>query len=232
MNKNVVVEIESRADVGKNASRRYRRADKVPGVIYGPGGASLVVAMSPRRLEEVLHLDTGRNTIFAVNLAGESQSGAVMIKELQRDPVTDRILHVDLIRVRLDKSVTVKVPIRLVGIADGVKNEGGVLEFVLREVEVECLPGDIPEHVDVDVAALHVNQHIAVSDLAVPAKVRVLDDPEGIIVVVAPPRVEETAAPVEGEAAVEAQEPEVIKKGKEASAEEEPPAKEKGAKEK
>ena len=230
MIKNIVVEVEPRSSRGKNASRRARRDGMVPAVVYGGGVPPLTVAVSPRRLEEVLHLETGRNTIFSVNLSGQDQKGAVMIKDLQRDPVNEKLLHVDLIRVQLDKSVTVRVPIRLVGVPEGVKSEGGVIEFVLREVEVECLPGDIPEHLDVDVTGLKVNQHVSVSSLPASDKVKILEEPDGIVAVVVPPRVEETAVPAE--AAPEAAEPEVIKKGKEAAASEEPPPKEKGAKEK
>jgi large subunit ribosomal protein L25 len=231
MIKNIVVEVQPRPDRGKNANRRCRRAGMLPAVIYGANESPLTVGLSPRRLEEVLHLETGRNTIFTVALAGQDQKGAVMIKELQRDPVSDALLHVDLIRVQLDKSVTVRVPIRLLGVPEGVKAEGGVIEFVLREVEVECLPGDIPEHFDVDVSALQVNQHVSVAVLPVSDKVKILDDPEGIVAIVVPPRAEETPAPAEAvpEAAAE---PEVIKKGKEAGAAEEPASREKGAKEK
>ncbi len=233
MNKNVVVEADPRLERGKNESRRLRRAGRVPAVIYGPGGPPLNVGVSPRRIEEVLHLDTGRNTIFTLTLAGESQKGAVMIKDLQRDPVSDALLHVDFVRVALDRAVKVRVPVRLVGVPEGVKTDGGVVEFMLREVEVECLPVDIPEHLDVDVTALKVNQHVSVASLAVSAKVKILDDADGIIAVVVPPRAEEeVAAPAEAAPEAAAAEPEVITKGKEAAGPEEAAPKEKGAKEK
>jgi len=124
-------------------------------------------------------------------------------------------VHVDFVRVDLQVAVTVNVPIRLIGVAEGVKNEGGIMEFVHRRVEVSCLPGDIPEHIELDVSALHVNQHLAVKDLPVPAKVTIVDDPESIVCVVAVPK-EEAAPVVEEAAAATAAEPEVIKKGKEA----------------
>ena len=233
MIKNIVVEVEPRNDLGKNASRRFRRVGKVPAVIYGGGETPVSVLLSPRRVDEILRLETGRNTIFTVSLAGESQSGAVMIKDLSRDPVSESFLHVDLVRVRLDRAVQVKVPVRLLGLAEGVKNEGGIVEFVLREVEVECLPAEIPEHLDVDVSGLHINQHVSVGQLAVKDTVKILDDPEGIVVVIAPPKAEEEAAPAEGaEVEAAAQEPTVIKKGKEATEAQEPQAKEKPAKEK
>ena len=168
-----------------------------------------------RKIEQILGLDTGKNTIFTLALAGQDRSRAVMIKALQRDPVTEKLAHVDFVRVDLEREVTVQVPIRLTGIAEGVKNEGGIMEFVHRQVAVSCLPGDIPEHIDVDVSALHVNQHLAVKNLTIPPKVTIVDDPESIVCVVAVPK-EEAAPVVEEAAAATAAEPEVIKKGKEA----------------
>ncbi len=227
----IVVDVVPRTDLGKNASRRYRRAGKVPAVIYGAGQPAVSVLVDPHRVDEILKLEAGRNTIFSLSVSGKSEAGAVMIKALDRDPVTDDYRHVDLVRVRLDRAVHVKVPVRLLGLAEGVKNEGGVLEFVIREIEVECLPREIPEHIDVDVSGLHVNQGIPVKDLRLKEGVKILGDLEGVVVVVAPPRAEETPAPAEG-AEAEAAEPEVIKKGKEAGESEEPPAKEKSPREK
>ncbi len=227
----IVVDVEPRSDLGKNASRRHRRAGTVPAVVYGAGEPPVPVLLDPRRVDEILKLEAGRNTIFSISVAGKSQAGAVMIKDIDRDPVTDRYRHVDLVRVRLDKAVHVKVPVRLLGLAEGVKNEGGVLEFVIREIEVECLPREIPEHLDVDVSGLHINEGVSVKDLRVKEGVKILGEPEGVVVVVAPPRAEETPAPAEGVEGAAA-EPEVIKKGKEAVEGEEPPAKDKAPKEK
>ncbi len=232
MIKNVSVEVEPRSERGKNSNRRFRRAGKVPAVIYGAGEPPISIAVSPRRLEEVLHLETGRNTIFTVAMAGHDQKGAVMIKALQRDPVSDAVIHVDLVRVQLDKIVLVRVPIRLIGVPEGVKTDGGVVEFVLREVEVECLPGDIPEHFDVDISSLQVHQHVSVSSLPASDKVKILDDQDGIIAAVVPPRAEETPVAVEGAVEAAPAEPEVIKKGKEAAGGAEPAAKDKGGKDK
>jgi large subunit ribosomal protein L25 len=218
MNKDIVVEAQERSDLGKNASRRLRRGGGVPGVVYGLDRPPFPVGIGARRIEEVLSLETGRNTIFTMSLKGQDRSRAVMIKALQRDPVTERLVHVDFVRVDLAKAVRVSVPLRLLGIAEGVKTEGGLLEFVLRQVEVQCLPADIPEHIDLDVSALHLNQHLSVKDLPARERVTILDDPESIVCVVAVPK--EEAAPVVEEAAVEAAEPEVIKKGKEAAPEE------------
>lgn len=219
MSKEIVVEVSERTDLGKGASGRMRRSGMVPGIVYGLNVPPFPVLAESRRIEQVLGLETGKNTIFNLALSGKSESRAVMIRDLQRDPVSDRLVHVDFIRVDLSKTVRVKVPVRLVGVPEGVKTEGGILEFVMRQVEVECLPTRIPEHLDVDVSGLHMNQHLSVSDLPRNEGVDILEDADAILCVVSPPRMEE--APVAAaEEAPAAAEPEVIKKGKEASAEE------------
>lgn len=219
MSKEIVVEVSERTDLGKGASGRMRRSGMVPGIVYGLNVPPFPVLAESRRIEQVLGLETGKNTIFNLALSGKSESRAVMIRDLQRDPVSDRLVHVDFIRVDLSKTVRVKVPVRLVGVPEGVKTEGGILEFVMRQVEVECLPTRIPEHLDVDVSGLHMNQHLSVSDLPRNEGVDILEDTDAILCVVSPPRMEE--APVAAaEEAPAAAEPEVIKKGKEASAEE------------
>jgi large subunit ribosomal protein L25 len=220
MSENVTLEVEPREQTGKNANRRLRRDKQVPGVVYGLDQPPFLVSVSPRKLGEILHLDSGRNTIFTLSLVGQDQTRAAMIKELQRDPVSEDFVHVDFIRLDLERKITVNVPVRLVDTPTGVKNEGGVLDFIHREVEVECLPKDIPEHVDVDVSGLHINQNVAVSDISVEEGVQILDEPETVIAVVVPPRAEAVAAEEE-EAAPEEEgaEPEVIKKGKEAEEE-------------
>jgi large subunit ribosomal protein L25 len=218
MSEQIMVEVEPRQEKGKNANRRLRRSERVPGVVYGLDKPPFLVSVSPRRLREILTLESGRNTIFTLKLVGEDKTRAAMIKELQRDPVSEDVLHVDFIRLDLDRRLTVSVPVRLVEVPTGVKNEGGVLDFILREVEVECLPKNIPEQVEVDVSELHVNQNVAVSDIPVSEGVRILDDPASVIAVVVPPRTEAVAAEEEAEPTEEAEEaePEVIKKGKEA----------------
>ena len=218
MSDTIVVEAQERSDLGKNASRRLRRSGGLPGVVYGLDRPPFTVGVGARKIEDVLSLETGRNTIFTLSLAGQDRTRAVMIKALQRDPVTERLVHVDFVRVDLAKAVRVNVPIRVIGIAEGVKTDGGLLEFVLRQVEVHCLPADIPEHLDLDVTALRLNQHLSVKDLPVKERVTILDDPEAIICVVAIPK--EEAAPVVEEVVAEVVEPEVIKKGKETAAEE------------
>jgi large subunit ribosomal protein L25 len=213
MSTTIIVEAEERTDLGKNASGRLRRGGGVPGVVYGLDRPPFTVGVAARKIQEVLSLETGRNTIFTLALKGQDRSRAVMIKALQRDPVTERLVHVDFVRVDLTRAVRVNVPIRVVGIPEGVKADGGLLEFVLRQVAVQCLPADIPEHLDLDVTGLRMNQHLSVKDLPVKERVTILDEPEAIVCVVAMPK--EEAAPVVEEAAAAVAEPEVIKKGKE-----------------
>jgi large subunit ribosomal protein L25 len=228
MSTTITVEAQERSDLGKNASRRLRKDGGVPGVVYGLDRPPFTVGVGARKIEEVLSLETGRNTIFTLALKGQDRSRAVMIKALQRDPVTERLVHVDFVRVDLTRAVRVNVPIRVVGIAEGVKADGGLLEFVLRQVAVQCLPADIPEHLDLDVTALRLNQHLSVKDLPVKERVTILDDPEAIVCVVAIPK--EEAAPVVEEVAAAVAEPELIKKGKEAAGDEGEPKKAEPAK--
>ena len=220
MIQNVVVKVQERSadHQGKNASRRLRRQGSVPGIIYGLGVPPFPVTVDSKRIEEVLRLESGRNTIFTLALAGQDKSRAVMLKEMQRDPLTERLVHVDFVRVDLEKRIRVSVPVRLIGLAEGVKTDGGLMEFVTRQVAVECLPADIPEHLDLDVSALRLNQHLEAKNLPIPERVELIEDPETIICVVALPKAEE--APVaEAAPEVAAAEPEVIKKGKEAAPE-------------
>jgi large subunit ribosomal protein L25 len=200
--KAVVLEVQPREATGTNVCRRMRRQGLVPGNVYGLDRPPFKVAVNPRRIDDVLRLGSGVNTVFQLTLVGEQRTREAMIKELQRDPVSDRPLHVDFIRVDPTKKVTVSVPVRLIGVPEGVKNEGGIVDFVQREVKLECLPTDIPEHLDVDVSALHMNQYVSVSDLRVDEGVKLVEDPTQILAVVTAPRAEE--APTE-EAAVAAE---------------------------
>jgi len=201
----VVVTVETRDEFGKNACRRLRAAGKIPATVYGMNMPSFSVAVDPRGVEEVIRMSSGRNTIFTLSLAGGEQSRAVMLREMQRDPVSESLVHVDFVRVDPDKRIQVRVPVRLVGTPEGVKNEAGLMDFVHREVEVACLPAAIPEHLDVDVSHLHLNQHVSIKELHVEEGVEIVDDPETILAVVAAPRVEVVEAPAEEEAEVEAE---------------------------
>jgi large subunit ribosomal protein L25 len=197
------LEVQSREETGSNAARRLRASGLVPGNVYGLDRPPFKVAVDPSRIDDLLRLGSGANTIFTLRLAGEQKKRETMIKELQRDPVSEKPIHVDFVRIDAGKAVHVDIPIQLIGIATGVKNDGGVMDFVHRSVQVECLPGNIPEHFDVDVTELHINQHISFKDLKVGDNVLVLDDPEQIIAVVVPPRVEEAPAEADAEAAEE-----------------------------
>jgi len=219
----LVIEAERRDDMGKNASRRLRRAGKVPAVLYGGDGAAMPLTMEPKILEAILHSEAGENTLFGLKITGAGAlPGKVMIKEHQVDPITSRLVHADLMRIAMDRVIRIHVAIHTVGIARGVKLSGGILDHPLREIEVECLPTNIPERIDVDIAELDLGKAIRVSDLHLPEGVKVLNDPAMAIVAVVAPTVEkEPVAAAEGAAAVEAPaEPEVIKKGKAETAEE------------
>jgi large subunit ribosomal protein L25 len=219
------VQVEARTDTGKNACRRIRAAGKIPGNVYGMDLSPFAVAVDAKRVEEVLSLSTGRNTIFALSMADAKDSRDVMLREMQRDPVTERLVHVDFLRIDPDKRMSVMVPIRLVGLAEGVKNEAGILDFVQRTVEVSCLPSDIPEQFEFDVSELHLNQNVAAKELEVGEGVEILEDPETILAVCVPTRVVEEEVPETEEEDLEAageegaEEPEVIGKGKEGDGE-------------
>ncbi len=216
---NLVIDVEERGP-GKNESRRLRRDGRIPGVVYGGDRPAVSISVDPRRIGEVLSSASGSNTLFTLRLGGsEDKKRVVMIREVQRDPVRDRLIHADFVRIDLKKEITVDVRLHPVGIPAGVRNDGGIMDFVHREVEVSCLPGDIPASLDVDVAGLGLNQHLSAKDIRMPERVRLVSDPETVIVVVALPKAEEVPAPEEAAAAAaEAPaEPEVIKKGKEAA---------------
>src|SRR5947208_1482097 len=224
----IVINATNRADRGKNAARRLRRKGLVPGVVYGGKGENLSVAVDPKALQRVLRSEAGRNAILKLSIADHGSTNAIL-KNWQVDPVKESFLHADFYRIAMDVAIRVTVPIHVVGEARGVKVDAGILELVIREIEVECLPGDIPERIDVDVTDLGINQSLRVSDVPAPPKVKVLQAADQVVVHVISVKEEEApvaaAAPVaEGEAAAAAPtaEPEVIKKGK--KEEEEAPA--------
>ena len=221
----IVVNAKSRDDRGKNAARRLRRQGLVPGIVYGGKGGNIAVAVDPKALQKVLRSEAGRNTILKLDIAGTGATNAIL-KDLQVDPIKDSLLHADFYRIAMDVAIRVTVPINIRGEARGVKVDGGILELITREIEVECLPGDIPERIDVDVSDLGLNGALRVSDLPANAKVKILESPDQVVVHVVSIKEEEAPAPaavaVEGEAAAAPAEPEVLKKGK--KEEEAPPA--------
>ena len=196
----------------KNAARRVRVSGKIPAVVYGAGQDSVAVTVDPRVITKILHSDSGHNTIFDLDVTGTSVVKA-MIVDWQHEPIKGALLHIDLKRIAMDKMMRVSVPIQLVGVPLGVKAQGGILEHVLREVEIECLPNDIPGHLDVDVSALEINGSIHVSDLPHSGSIKFLADEDMTVAHVSTIR-EEVVEAETADAAVAAAEPEVAKKGK------------------
>jgi large subunit ribosomal protein L25 len=194
----------------KNAARRVRVSGKIPAVVYGAGQDAVAVTVDPRVITKILHSDSGHNTIFDLNVVGAAIAKA-MIVDWQHEPIKGKLLHIDLKRIAMDKMMRVSVPIQLIGIATGVKNQGGILEHVLREVEIECLPGDIPGHLDVDVSGLELHGAIHVSDLPHSGSIKFLGDENATVAHVTAVKEE---APAADAVAAAATEPEVAKKGK------------------
>jgi len=216
-----VLEAHPRESGNKNQARRLRKDGKIPGVVYGAGKDSLPVSVDPRQVLRILHSDTGHNTIFDLTLNSGERSKA-MIVDWQYEPIKGRLLHIDLKRIAMDKVLTVSVPIFLTGVAEGVKTEGGILEQMLREVEIECLPADIPSHIDVDISHLTFGKVLRVSDLPRSEKLKFLTDSNQPVAHVTSVKDEVAATPeaAAAEAAAAPAEPEVIKKGKQETDEE------------
>jgi large subunit ribosomal protein L25 len=215
-----VLEASARESGNKNAARRVRMGGKIPGVVYGAGKDSLSVSVDPRQVTRILHSVTGHNTIFDLAMDGERTKA--MIVDWQYEPIKGKLLHIDLKRIAMDKVLRVNVPIMLKGEAAGVKQEGGILEQILREVEVECLPGDIPSHIDADVSELVFGKVLRVSDLPHSEKLKFLTEENQPVAHVTSVKEEVVATPeaVAADAAAAPAEPEVIKKGKQETEEE------------
>jgi len=207
------VEVEGREEFGKNAARRLRRAGRIPAVVYGAGGPAIPVAVDPKAILQILHSESGHNAIFTLEIRGKAPA-RVMIRDWQTEPVDGHLLHVDLVRIARDTKLKLQVPIQVSGEPVGVKVQSGVFEFVLREVEVECLPDDIPERFVADVSGLELGKSIRVSDLPVDPKVKILTDPARVVAHVVEMRAEEEVKPAVEEAVAAPSEPEVIRKGK------------------
>jgi len=210
------LQAEKRTDKGKNEARRHRAAGRLPAVVYGPvtgGGseAAVSVTVDPKSLSRILHSESGQNTIISLELEGKTTP--VLVKDFLLDPVSHAMLHADFYRVAMDRKITVTVPVTVKGEAKGVKQQGGVLDFVTREFEVECFPADIPEHIEVDVSELMMGQGVRIRDIVEGVKWTPISDPDLMIVHVVAVKAEEPA-PTEAAAPAGAAEPEVIKKGK------------------
>ena len=222
MSEEITITAEPRETRGKNEARRLRVKGLAPGVLYGANGPAVAVAVNPKELTKILNSRTGHNTIFTLSVQG-GEATPVMIVDWQADPVRDSMLHVDLKRIDLSKRIQVKVPVRTTGEPKGVKLQGGLLEAITREVEIECLPNEIPDYFTVDVTELMIGQNLRASDIGLSGSMTLVSAPDQVLAhVVTLKAEEEPAAAAEGtaEAAAPA-EPEVIKKGKK---EEEPEA--------
>jgi large subunit ribosomal protein L25 len=222
-----VLEATVRESRGKNEARRTRAGGKVPAVLYGLSGGkaeATAIEVEPKALTKILHSEAGANTLISLKLAGaKGDAPRVLVKDYQLDPITHRILHADFYRIAMDKALRVTVSITIKGEAPGVKQQGGILEFVHRQVEVECLPGDIPEHIEINVGELMLHQGVRVRDLPANPKVKLVTDADTMLVHVILPKAEEVAAPAADAAAAAPTapaEPEVIKKGKKEETEE------------
>jgi len=203
--------IEKREGTGKGPARRLRRAGRVPAVLYGTT-TPLNVAVNPLDVYRLLHGHEGSTRLLQVTFKGEESARMAIIRDMQFDPVSENLIHVDLQEVAMDRPIQVAVPIRHVGEAIGVKDSAGILEMILREVQVSCLPGAIPEFITAEVSSLGIHDVLTVKDLEVPEGVRILNDPNQAVVTVAPPAAEEVVAavaPVVAEGAAAA-EPEVL----------------------
>ena len=212
----VVVATPRTGKFNKNAARRVRVAGKIPAVLYGAGHEPVAVEVDPKAISRILFSESGHNTIFDLTLGEQANAAKAMIVDWQREPINDKLIHIDLKRIALDKVLRVSVPIKLVGTSIGVKTKGGILDQVLREAEIECLPGDIPSHIDVDISNLDLHQVLRVSELPHSDKIKFLEDEDATVAHVVSIR-EEAPAAVDAATVATAgtpAEPEVAKKGK------------------
>ena len=210
MRKDITIQAETRETRGKNEARRLRARDMSPAVVYGAGSDPVAVAVSPKEVTQILKSTSGHNTIFNIDIQGSL--APVMIVDWQLDPIKGRLLHIDLKRIDLSKRITVKVPVHTAGDPVGVKIHGGLHEIVTREIEIECLPEDIPEGFTMDVANLAIGQSIRASDVPISGSMKLVSPPDTVISHVVSAR--GTDATADEAAAAGTPEPEVIKKGK------------------
>jgi len=209
------LQAEKRSTKGKNEARRLRAAGRIPAVVYGvEKGKAVEISVDPKILSRILHSESGVNTLISLTGLEGASDAKVLVKEYQLDPIHHKMLHADFFQIAMDKMLTVTVPILIKGEAKGVKQQGGVVDFVNREIEIEVLPADIPEHIDVDITELMLGQGVRVRDIHTEnAKWKPLSDMDLMLVHVVAPRAEEVTAVVDATPAAAA-EPEVVKKGK------------------
>jgi len=219
MRKDITIEAEPRAARGKNEARRLRAQGRIPAVVYGAYREPVAVAVDPAAIGRILHSSTGHNTIFNLDIRG-LENTPVMLVDWQYHPVRDALLHVDLKRIDPAKRIRVAVPVLTHGDPRGVKQQGGLLELVAREIEIECLPDEIPEHITVDVTGLWIGQGVRAGDIPMTGSMKLVSPPDTLIAHVVALRGAATAAPGEAAEAAAPAEPEVIKKGKKEEGEE------------
>jgi len=208
----IAIKCEKREITGKNAARKLRREGKVPGVFYGTNTETTPLTLDKQDIIDIVRSESGENTLFKISFGSETKD--TMIKMMQLDPVSSKLLHVDLVQIAMDKMITVSVRFSLIGEPIGVRTEGGFIDFVSRETEIECLPTNIPESIDVDISELHIGQALKIEDIAPPEGIKILSDPNSLIVLVSAPTKEEEVEEevlegeeevLEGEAAVGAE---------------------------
>ena len=215
-----VVEAQPRADEsrGKNEARRLRASGRVPAVMYGAKKQPVAVSVDPKQITKILHSESGHNTIFDLAVGGDKTK--VMIVDWQYEPIKGRMLHIDLKRIAMDEQIRVRVPVHLTGESAGVKQQGGIMDQVLREVEIECLPADIPSHINADISGLVFGQVLRVADLDHGGKLKFITEATQAVAHITSVKEEVVATPdAAAAAAASPSEPEVIKKGKQETAE-------------
>ena len=210
----VVVAKPRQGKFNKNAARRVRAAGKIPAVLYGGGQDPVAIEVDPKQISRILYSESGHNTIFDLQLGDTKTAAKAMIVDWQQEPIKDQLIHIDLKRIALDKALRVSVRVKMMGTPVGVKTHGGILDQVMREVEVECLPADIPSHIDVDVTNLGLHEVLRVKDLPHSGKLKFLDAEDATVAHVISIREEVTPSPDAVAAAGTPAEPEVAKKGK------------------
>lgn len=191
------IEVFEREEQGKNASRRLRARKMIPAVVYGGGRDPVGVEVDPRPVEAVIASEKGRNSLIQLKVGGRELRRRVLLRDVQRHPVTEQLLHADFVRVEMDQVVSATVPIELVGTPLGVKDEGGAVDFVNRSIEVRCLPGDIPAVLQIDISGLHVGQHLEAADVPLPENIELLTAPTDTICTVYGKKAADAAAEAE-----------------------------------
>ena len=184
------VTVRLREQTGKNANRRLRASGEIPAVVYGGDADSAAIRVDGKSVLRLIR-EGGENAVFLLQLEGTDRTRHSMIRDLQWNPLTDALVHIDFQRVKMDQEVQVSAPVALTGTPEGVKNEGGLVEFITREIAVTCLPGDIPSSIELDISALHIGQHVEAGELVIPDAVRLDEDDNRVIVSVAAPRIAE-----------------------------------------